>query len=133
MHAGCDIHEWIYDRLRLNVKVETAVQIDRHKRRVYINFRGKGTRSTLRSLRGRRCNLIDEAVKCRAVFLTRFRDQRDRRGSLNVEWQNVWAVLSPRKTPAYAGNPSALRIPTHLFSRMGVYATPETGPKQGVV
>jgi hypothetical protein len=44
-------------------------------------------------------DLIDVAAKCPALFLTRFRTQVDRKGSLTAEWLYVWASLCARKKP----------------------------------
>jgi len=94
MHVGYDIYKWICVQLWLNEKVATMVQIDGHKRNVYINFRDKGTGNTLRLRWVRRCDLIDVPAKCRALFIATFRDQGYRWGSLTAEWLNVQASLT---------------------------------------
>jgi hypothetical protein len=68
-------------------------------------------------------DLIDVVAKCRALFLTSFLAQGDRRGSLTAEW----LTISQTEPPAHTCDPTDLRIPTHLFSRMDLYGTPRAG------
>jgi len=71
----------------------------------------------------------DVAATCCAIFHTSFWAQRDRSDSLASELLSAPRKIHPLPTPppAHTSVPTDLGITTHLFSRMGVYGTPEAG------
>ena len=91
-------------------------------------FISKGTifRVPLSTLQRRRqdggLELLDIEAKCRALFLTKMRDQGAKEGTLTAAWVQWWNLRKPEGNP-----PNILRIPRTLCPWMGVLGAQEAG------